>query len=91
MEEILPLEIRKKKKQGFGLPIAVWMRREGQLRELINDVVLSERAQSRGYFNPEFVRDLIDRHERNLWDHAPDIFRLLMLELWHREYFDHHG
>lgn len=91
MEEILPLEIRKKKKQGFGLPIAVWMRREGDLRDLINDVVLSERARQRGYFDFKFVSNLIDRHERNLWDHAPDIFRLLMLELWHREYFDHHG
>jgi asparagine synthase (glutamine-hydrolysing) len=88
MEEILPLEIRKKKKQGFGLPIAVWMRREGDLRDMINDVVLSDRARQRGYFNFQFVRDLIDRHERNLWDHAPDIFRLLMLELWHREYID---
>ncbi len=91
MEDILPLEIRKKKKQGFGLPIAVWMRREGQLRDLINDVVLSDRARERGYFNFPFVRDLIDRHERGLWDHAPDIFRLLMLELWHREYLDNHG
>jgi asparagine synthase (glutamine-hydrolysing) len=91
MEEILPLEIRKKKKQGFGLPIAVWMRREGDLRDLINDVVLSDRARQRGYFNFQFVKDLIDRHERNLWDHAPDIFRLLMLELWHREYLDNHG
>jgi asparagine synthase (glutamine-hydrolysing) len=91
MEDILPLEIRKKKKQGFGLPIAVWMRREGELRDLINDIVLSDRARQRGYFNFDFVQDLIDRHERNLWDHAPDIFRLLMLELWHREYLDNHG
>lgn len=91
MEDILPLAIRKKKKQGFGLPIAVWMRREGELRDLVNDVLLSDRARQRGYFDFRFVSNLIDRHERNLWDHAPDIFRLLMLELWHRQYLDHHG
>lgn len=88
MESILPIEIRKKKKQGFGLPVAVWMRGEGKLRTLVNEVVLSERALNRGYFNSGFIRELIARHERGSWDHAPEIFRLLMLELWHREYLD---
>jgi asparagine synthase (glutamine-hydrolysing) len=88
MEDILPIEIRQKKKQGFGLPVAVWLRREGKMHKLVRDVVLSDRALNRGYFNADFIRELIARHERSSWDHSSEIFRLLMLELWHREYLD---
>jgi asparagine synthase (glutamine-hydrolysing) len=91
LADILPEEIRRKKKQGFGLPVSVWLRNGGPLRDLANDVVLSPRATGRGYFDPAFLRSLMQRHERGLWDHASEIFRLLMLELWHREYLDGRG
>jgi asparagine synthase (glutamine-hydrolysing) len=88
MESILPIEIRQKKKQGFGLPVAVWLRRKGKMHHLVNSVVLSERALSRGYFNAEFICNLIAQHECGSWDYSSEIFRLLMLELWHKEYLD---
>lgn len=88
MADILPLEIRRKKKQGFGLPTSVWLRRDGRLRELVNDVVLSPRALGRGLFEAGFIRELARRHERGAWDHSSEIMRLLMLELWHREFVD---
>lgn len=91
MAGILPAEIVKKKKQGFGLPISVWLRKNGPLRAIVNDVVLSERTFSRGYFNPIFLRRLIERHELGVWDYSSEIFRILMLELWHREFLDKHA
>ncbi len=87
-QTILPEEIRKKKKQGFGLPVSVWMRRGGPFHQMVHDIVLSDRAIARGYCQPEFVKRLIERHERGAWDHANEIYMLLMLELWHREYID---
>jgi asparagine synthase (glutamine-hydrolysing) len=87
-QEILPEEIRKKKKQGFGLPVSVWMRRGGAFHDMVHGIVLSEKAIGRGYCEPGFVQSLIDRHERGAWDHASEIYMLLMLELWHREYID---
>jgi asparagine synthase (glutamine-hydrolysing) len=51
-------------------------------------VVLSDRALSRGYFEPSFIRHLFTEHEQGSWDYSSEIFRLLMLELWHREYMD---
>ena len=87
-QEILPEEIRKKKKQGFGLPVSVWIRRGGPFHDLVHEVVLSDKAIGRGYWQPDFVKRLIDRHERGAWDHASEIYMLLMLELWHREYID---
>ena len=88
MNDILPEAIRKKKKQGFGLPTSVWLRRGGRYADLLTDIVLSDRAIARGYFNPDFIRELIDRHRRGVWDHAADIHMLAVLELWHREYID---
>lgn len=91
-EDILPVEIRKKKKQGFGLPVSVWLRRPGPFRDMVNDVVLSPQAAGRGYFNREHVEHLMKRHERGAWDHSAEIYLLLMLELWHRQYVDgQHG
>lgn len=88
MADILPQEIIKKKKQGFGLPMAVWLRQGGAMRDLVNDVLRSRRARERGYFQPDFVEQLLQSHERGSWDYSSEIFRLLMLELWHREYLD---
>ena len=91
MAGILPDEIIKKKKQGFGLPLAVWLRQGGPMRELVNDVLRSRRALERGYFRKPFVEQLMERHERGSWDYSSEIFRLLMLELWHCEYLDDHA
>ncbi len=88
MVGILPDEILTKKKQGFGLPISVWLRQGGRMHALVTEVVLSQRALDRGYFKPAFIKQLIERHERGSWDYSSEIFRLLMLELWHREYID---
>ncbi len=88
MDGILPVEILKKKKQGFGLPLAVWLKDGGRMRELVNDVLGSRSARERGYFQQDFVTRLMQQHERGSWDYSSEIFRLLMLELWHREYLD---
>lgn len=87
-EDILPVEIRQKKKQGFGLPVSVWMRRPGPFRDMVHDILFSPRATGRGYFQPGHVEHLMKRHERGAWDHASELYILLMLELWHRHYID---
>lgn len=86
--DILPEEIRKKKKQGFGLPVSVWLRNRGKFHDMARETVLSQRATGRGYCEPGFVQQLMERHERGAWDHASEIYMLMMLELWHREYID---
>lgn len=91
MREVLPVEIRRKKKQGFGLPMPVWLRRGGPMRDLVRDVVLSPRALGRGVVEAAAVRDLVATHERGTWDNASEIYRLFMLELWQRECIDGRG
>ena len=47
--QLLPAEIIRKKKHGFGIPVAFWIKSDPLLRELASDTLLSSRAQPRPY------------------------------------------
>jgi asparagine synthase (glutamine-hydrolysing) len=83
---LLPREIIERRKQGFGVPIGVWFR--GQLRELFADTLLSQRALQRGYFQPGFVRLLVDEHLAGKRDHTLRLWQLVIFERWHQHYLD---
>ncbi len=80
----VPNEVLHRPKQGFALPLVHWTRHE--LKELIQTVLLEPRTLQRGYFNPPAVRRLLGEHFRERRNHAGKIWRLMMLELWHRNY-----
>ena len=83
---LLPPEIIARPKQGFGVPIGVWFR--GNLRELFGDTLLSPRSLQRGYFQPAFVRRLIDEHVAGKRDHTLRLWQLVVFERWHQQYID---
>lgn len=88
MAGILPPEILTKRKQGFGLPIAVWLTHDPEFRALVRDTLLGERARSRGWMRPAHIETLLREHDAGSWDWSNDIWRLLMLELWMERYLD---
>ena len=83
---ILPPEIVNRRKQGFGVPVGVWFR--GSLRDTFSDVLRSQRARERGYFNQRFVNRLLDEHVSGVRDHSMRLWQLVVLELWHQAYID---
>lgn len=86
---LLPPQIIQKKKHGFGVPVAVWMRTDPRLRELTHDTLLSSRASGRGYFKQSFIRELLERHESGTDTFYGDtLWAFLMLELWHLQSVD---
>lgn len=82
----VPREALYRKKQGFAMPLVHWIRHE--LKEMILTVLLEPRTLQRGYFDPAGVRRLLDEHFRGHRDHSAGLWRLLMLELWHRNYLE---
>jgi asparagine synthase (glutamine-hydrolysing) len=82
----VPREALYRPKQGFALPLVHWMRHE--LKDLILTVLLEPRTLQRGYFHPQAVPQLLDEHFRGRRNHADRIWRLLMLELWHRNFLE---
>jgi asparagine synthase (glutamine-hydrolysing) len=73
-------------KQGFELPLTSWLR--GELKDMTRDLLFSTRAAGRGYVRPEAVKRLWDDHQRGYRSHASQIWALMVLELWHRQYVD---
>jgi asparagine synthase (glutamine-hydrolysing) len=82
----LPSEIIDRPKMGFGVPLEPWFRHE--LREMAHDVLLSERMRERGYFNMDQVATLLRDHVTGRRSAHYQLWNLLFLELWHREFID---
>lgn len=88
-EDLLPLEIREKKKHGFGIPVSTWLKSDRRMRELSRDALLSTRAFGRGYFKREFIEDLFRKHQADDTSYYGDtLWTFLALELWHRQFVD---
>ncbi|HXG85704.1 MAG TPA: asparagine synthase (glutamine-hydrolyzing) [Pyrinomonadaceae bacterium] len=85
MKGILPEEILTRPKMGFPVPLGGWLRNE--YKHVVDKYVLSERALRRGIFNNDFVRRLVAEHDAGK-DHATRIFRLINIEIWHRQFID---
>jgi len=82
--DLLPPENVNRRKMGFGVPVGQWFR--GPLRDLLRDSLLSRQAFQRGYFREPEVRRLIEEHLERRADHSFQLWTLLMMELWHREF-----
>jgi len=82
----VPDDILFRPKQGFGTPIDLWLRRE--LRAQVARVLAPEVVAARGYFRPESVTALLQRHQQGRDDVSQHIWALFLLELWHRIFID---
>lgn len=86
MKGVLPESILSRSKMGFPVPVGAWFR--GAYRSVIDEYVLSERAMSRGIFNGDFVRELVNRHQSGGENHEERLWALVNFEMWQRQFFD---
>jgi asparagine synthase (glutamine-hydrolysing) len=80
----VPASILSLPKRGFAVPLVHWMRNE--MREFILTTLTEPRTLQRGYLDPVGVDVLLSEHFSLRHDHSDAIWRLLMFELWHRNY-----
>lgn len=85
MQGVLPPEILTRKKMGFPVPVGAWFR--GAFKHVVDEYVLSERTQQRGFFNASYVRALVTRHQAGE-NHAERLWALVNFEIWQRRFFD---
>jgi asparagine synthase (glutamine-hydrolysing) len=83
---LVPKEAIYRRKMGFGVPIANWLR--GDMREFMKENLQSERFARRGLFEVSQVEKLIEEHLNQKQDNATPIWTLLMLELWFQRFID---
>jgi len=86
LQGLLPSNILRRRKMGFGVPLGAWLRTD--FKELLLDTVLSERAASRGYFKLSAVRRMVDAHLAGSNRYQYVLWDLLLLERWHRMFID---
>ena len=82
----VPNEALHRPKQGFALPLLHWMRNE--LKELVLTLLLEPRALQRGYFSESGVRRLLDAFFSGQTDDYHEVWRLMMFELWQRNFIE---
>ncbi len=85
----VPGEVLNRPKQGFALPLGQWMR--GELKDLVLTTLLDAQTLQRGYFNPNGLRRMLDEHFQGRRDHSARLWRLLIFELWHRNFLERIG
>jgi asparagine synthase (glutamine-hydrolysing) len=84
MEPFLPKEVIHRKKKGFGVPIAKWVK--GPLKELFGDLLSPDRIGREGFLNPESVTHLLQDHLVSKRDNRKLLWTLLVWELWVNRY-----
>jgi asparagine synthase (glutamine-hydrolysing) len=80
LEPILPRNILHRKKKGFGIPIADWLK--SRLNPMMHDLLAEPRLREQGLFEPAFVTQLIREHETGLASHHKQLWTLLVFQLW---------
>ncbi len=86
MRPMLPADIINRRKHGFGVPIGEWFKSD--LKGYATEVFQDQKTKQRGYFNTEFIQSMLDEHQKGIQDYSPQLWSLLIFELWCREYLD---
>ena len=85
-ERFLPNKIIYRAKASFGAPIRSWI--SDDLKPMVDDLLSKETIEKRGFFNFSFIKKIIENDRNGTEDNAYQIYQLLTLELWCREYID---
>ena len=83
MEPYLSNNILYRKKMGFAVPLASWFR--GPLKEKLRSTVLGPVLAGTGYFNEDYLLELVEQHQSGLRDHSTALWTLLMFESFLRQ------
>jgi len=86
IRSLLPTEVLHRRKTGFGVPLAKWLRTD--LAGMLRETLLDERSAKRGLFQQGFLKRMIDEHLVQTRDWSNRLWAILFLELWFREYVD---
>ena len=86
MAPLLPDAIVEKRKQGFSPPDQSWYR--GPTMDYIREILLDQRSLDRGYFEPVYVKRVLEEHLQGRVNHRLLIWSLLSFEWWNRLFMD---
>ncbi len=80
----IPQTIVDRNKQGFGIPLGMWLR--GSLQGWMKDVLNQEKLDEDGIFRFDYVNNLIQKHVSGKADLRKQLWTLLSFQLWYDEW-----
>lgn len=85
VQKWIPNSIIQRKKRGFSTPVDEWFQNElsGTLEELIS----AQSSFSRIYFNLDALKRMISDHKKRKRNYKHELFMLLSLELWYKNFY----
>lgn len=87
-ERLLPPQVQRGTKRGFGVPLRAWFQQPGG-QSFLRQRLLSPEARTRGFWNGPGVEKIIVAHASGTGrDFGPILWRLLVLDAWSRLYVD---
>ena len=81
MENKLPDRIIHRKKKGFGIPLAGWLR--GELRDYMFKSLSENNINEIGFIDYGIVRRLIEEHLSSKMDNKKILWNLIVFQNWH--------
>jgi asparagine synthase (glutamine-hydrolysing) len=86
MKDILPDEVLRQPKAGFGAPADYWLAND--LKEMVDDLLSETRVRQRGLFRPEAVATFVEEQRQGTQDWSMQVWQFLTLELWMQAFLD---
>lgn len=81
---LLPADILYRKKMGFSVPLAQWLRNE--LKTTAEEKLFQLDNGLSNYFKPVEIKAVWLEHQQGIRDHSATLWSLLMFELWWQRY-----
>jgi asparagine synthase (glutamine-hydrolysing) len=75
----LPENVRRHRKQGFGIPVSAWFR--GPLHDWSKELLISNGSSLSPWFDRTVIRSMLEEHRAGRVDHGKRIYALTMLAL----------
>lgn len=85
--KLLPAAVTNRKKIPFFFPMEFFFEHP-QINDLISMTLSDEQVRKRGYFRPEYVKDLLKKMESREFVYLKQVMSLVILELWHMVFID---
>jgi asparagine synthase (glutamine-hydrolysing) len=81
---LLPRQILTRRKEGFSIPMKNWLREE--LRPMMLDFLSAARLRRQGWFNADYVQQLMREHLQEGANHSHRLWPLIVFQMWCERY-----
>ena len=85
MKGLLPPIILNRQKQGFVMPVKIWLK--SHWLDWMRDILSEEILKKQGIFNPIYINNLIKEHLEGRQNHSQKLWNLIIFQSWYRTVF----